>query len=223
MEVWEELTDEEALIAEFERMEVLLTGHFVLTSKPEGSEYRRHSSAYVNKDVVSSYPYDLADIIDNLVDEPRFKGIDLVVAPAVGAIPFGVLLASAATSRFAYAELKDGKMVFGRGFDLLVKAAKRIVLVEDIVTSGSTVKLMIEAVKELGKEIEKVVVLWQRGELNLDDVEVISLVKREYPVWIAEECEPCKQGIRPNTNVGHGKEFLAEFGEDPANWPANKQ
>lgn len=217
-----ETSYEEELVAEFERMGALLEGHFVLTSRPDGSPNRRHGNAYVNKDVISSFPNDVYEIAGYVADQNSWHGkVDLVVAPAVGAIVFGSMIANAAGARFAYAEPDGDELVFNRGFASLIKPGVRVVIAEDIVTSGSTVSKMIEAVQKLGGEVVAVIILWQRGEVDLKGVPIIALVKKEYSTSTAEECELCREGVRPNTDVGHGAEFLEEFGDDPAKWPAN--
>lgn len=215
---------EEVMIKKFEEMGALLTGHFVLTSRPDDSPHRRHSSAYVNKDVISSFPDVVEAIAIDLVDSERwFRDIDVVVAPAIGAIVFGSMLASEIECRFAFAEPEDDKMVFKRGFSNLINLNRKVVIVEDIVTSSGTLKKMIAAVKALGGEIVGVVVMWQRGPIEISEgIKVVSLVNKEYPVYRAEDCELCHQGITPNTEVGHGREFLLEFGTISTNWPANK-
>lgn len=225
---WEnEFATEDGIITLLKRIGALLSGHFVLTSRPEGSLYRRHSSVYVNKDALSCEPEYVHNIAIDLVNSQScFEevGVDVVVAPAIGAIVLGAFVAEQAGSNFAYAEPDgDDKMVFKRGFDKLISHGKKVVIVEDIVTSGATLKKMVTAVRELDGEIVAVLILWQRGGEDIpEDVKIISVVTKEYPVWAAEECELCKAGVNISTEVGHGEEFLREFGIASDSWPANR-
>ena len=176
---------EETLIHDLEEMGALLTGHFVLTSSPEGSSYRRHSGHYVNKDAVSSSPLRVYEIADAVSHREDLGDLDIVTAPAVGGIVFGSMMALALETQFAYAEPDGEELVFKRGFDNLIKTSTRVLIVEDIITSGETVSQMISAVQNLGGEVAGVVVLWQRGEVDLGDVKLISVVKKQFPAWDA--------------------------------------
>src|SRR3972149_3568106 len=218
--------DEEDIIEDIKNLDALLEGHFVFTSG-------RHGNAYVNKDLISTEPPLLADLaeesyeqIKDLVDQGQ---IQVVACAAVGAIPFAVLLARRCVVLFAYAEPFKGELseglgpvfAFYRGFDQVVRG-KKVLVAEDIITPGGTVEAVKKAVEELGGEVVGISCIWLRGE-NTFTVPLEALVTKQFPSWSAQECLPCRNGIPISIEVGHGREFLQEFGENPANWPANRR
>lgn len=108
--------------------------------------------------------------------------------------------------------VRSGGFVIKRGYDKLV-ADKRVLVVEDILTTGGSVKKVIEAVRAIGGEVVGLAALCNRGKVTAEMVanppRLFALASPELRSWREEECELCAQGIPINTNVGRGKEFLA--------------
>lgn len=211
---------QESIIREFEEVGALLEGHFVLTSG-------RHSDRFVSKDMVSSDPQLVARLAATVRDtHPDWQGeFDVVAAPAVGAIAFGSALGAEFGTRFAFAEANADKteMVFGRGFAKLIKG-KRVLIAEDIITRGKTVRQMIAAVEKKGGTVFAVTLLWLREASDIEGYAVEPLVAKTLPTWAAEDCQLCRGGRPITTEYNkHGQEFLDEFGVDPAGWPANRR
>ena len=127
----------------FEECGALLKGHFVLSSG-------RHADTYLNKSLVSRFPEPterlgraLADMIGKLDDTPT-----AVVAPAMGAILFGYEAARAMDLPFMYTERENGEFTFRRGFGL--DQGQKVIVVEDIISTGLSARECVDAVKKAG-------------------------------------------------------------------------
>lgn len=219
--------DESYTVSGFESQGAIHVGHVVLTGRPEGAFLRRHSSHYANKDLAAFNPQfvrGLAKLAWHRLTDEGVPFPDVVVAPAVGAITFGAMLGEVYGTSFAYCEDDENdkdRMVFKRGFGPRIRAGMKVVVAEDIISSGGTVLKTIEAVRQQGAKVVGVAVEWQRGSLETD-VPVVALAKKQFPMWPGDECDLCRKNQPVDHEPGHGVEFLNEFGEDPANWPANK-
>jgi orotate phosphoribosyltransferase len=180
----------------------------------------RHGSSYVNKDAL--YPHTAATSAVCARFAQRFAAmeIDVVAGPTVG----GVILAqwtahhlSAILGRevlavFAEEEQAEGerRRVFRRGYDALV-AGKRVLVVEDILTTGGSVRLVVEAVAACGGTVLGVGALCNRGGVRAEDIgapELFTLSEVPLASFAAEECPLCREGVPINTRVGKGAAFL---------------
>jgi orotate phosphoribosyltransferase len=195
--------------------EVVVDGHFVLKSG-------RHSSVYVNKDMLYTDSERIAllcmDLGQPFVDRkhPEIQ-VQVVVGPAIG----GVILAhcvakhlsfdSADTVRSLFAD-KDGEgFVIKRGYDKFV-TGKRVLVVEDILTTGGSVRGTVEAVRKVGGEVVGVAAICNRGRLTAETLGVPrlrSLVEMDLETWAENDCPLCRERIPVNTDVGHGKALLS--------------
>jgi orotate phosphoribosyltransferase len=73
-----------------------------------------------------------------------------------------------------------------------------VLLVEDLVSSGTTLKLLVHLVERHGGQVVGVGCLWRRTSVVVDDTPVFSLVSRDFPTYAAEECPLCKRGVPLN-------------------------
>ncbi|MDI6900294.1 MAG: orotate phosphoribosyltransferase [Anaerosomatales bacterium] len=179
-----ELTDAEVLAA-FEESGAVLAGHFQLTSG-------RHSATYIQCARVLEDPAlttRLAAEIARRVGD-RF---DLVAAPAVGGIIIGFAVAQALGVKFIFSERQDGRMVFRRSFDVPEDA--RVLVVEDVVTTGGSVAEVVELVRSAGGEAAAVASLIDRGGEKAFDVTYHPLLRLDVESWEPSACELCAAGI----------------------------
>jgi len=130
-------------------------------------------------------------------------GVEAVVSPAVGAIPFGFAVALAAGSRFLYAERQDGAMTLRRGFSL--RAGERVLVVEDVVTTGGSAAEVAALVRDSGAELLGVAALVDRSD-GTTGLPLRALVRIEAQTYAPEECPLCRDG-RPLES--HGSRHLA--------------
>ena len=195
-----------------ERVGAFKKGHFVFTSG-------LHSDTYINKDSVYPYTRETSLLCRAFAEKFADKEIDVVVGPAVGA---------AILSQWTAHHLSEirGKNVFGvyadkdgaggfilkRGYDK-VSAGKRVLVVEDLVTTGGSVKKVVDALRAIGAQVAGVAVLCNRGNVPKSAVgdpdEFYALVNVELDTWTDGSCPLCERHVPINTDMGHGKEYLA--------------
>jgi orotate phosphoribosyltransferase len=181
----------EELLATLEKHGAVLHGHFKLTSG-------RHSDVYVQKQMILSYPRITAvlgkAIAERFVDEK----FETVMSPAVGAILLGNAVAFAADARFVFTEREGDAMKLRRSQALA--QGERVLIVEDIVTTGGSVAEVIEVAKAADAEVVGVVSLVDRT-MTPPAFELQSLLKLTARDWAPEDCPMCADG-RPIDSPG---------------------
>jgi orotate phosphoribosyltransferase len=177
------MTDADVLGA-FEDSGAILSGHFVLTSG-------RHSARYVQCARVLEDPALTTRFAREMVRRlgARAAAIDLVAAPAVGGIIIGFAVAQALGTRFIFSEREQGAMTLRRGFQ--VPEGARVLVVEDVVTTGGSVAELIELVRTAGGEVVDVVSLIDRGGQKAFDARYQPLLRLEVDSWHADDCALC--------------------------------
>ena len=172
----------------------IMNGHFLLTSG-------LHSPHYVEKVNVLQHPKYTQRLCEAMAEKFKDAEIETVVGPVTG----GVLLAhetgKALGTRAIFTERENGKMTFRRGFSL--HPGERVLIVEDIVTTGGSIREVIDVVKEHGGVPVAVSMLVDRsgGKANFGDVPSTALLHMDVETYSPEECPLCKQGI-PMTKRG---------------------
>jgi orotate phosphoribosyltransferase len=139
----------------FKSTGALLEGHFILTSG-------RHSRSYFQCAKVLQYPEYLTAFSVMIADEFESKEPDLIISPAVGGIVLGTEVGTQLGSRTIFAERKNGKMIIRRGFE--ISSNEKVLIVEDVITTGGSVKEVINLVEKSGGEIIGVGVLVDRSD-----------------------------------------------------------
>jgi len=165
----------------------LREGHFKLASG-------RHSRTLLQISLVLQYPKFLEILCEELAR--RFKGeeIDVVVAPAVGGILVAYEVARVLGTRCIFAEREEGKMVFKRGFDL--EEDENALVVEDLITTGGSVRELMEAVRERGGTVRGVgIILDRSGGKAHFGVRTETLIALECQSWDPAECPLCREGV----------------------------
>ncbi len=173
----------------------VLNGHFRLSSG-------RHSDVFVQKFRVFEDPRLTQRFGEMLARLFRERGFDCVASPAVGAIPLGFATALAADTRFVIAEREAGAMTFRRGFTLAPH--ERVLVVEDVVTTGGSALEVVEAVRSAGASPVGVGALIDRSDPArgpLRGVRFEALLKLETTSYAPEECPMCRAG-EPLTDPG---------------------
>ena len=169
----------------FKESGALLEGHFVLTSG-------RHSSSYFQCAKVLQYPKYLEMFSNEIASHFQDFEIDLVISPAVGGIVIGTEVGIVMKKRTIFAEREDGKMRFRRGFN--IKEKEKILIVEDVITTGGSVKEVMQLIEKSGGVIEGVGVIVDRSsgsvvlhqnQISLASLEVKSYNLNEIPAELA--------------------------------------
>jgi orotate phosphoribosyltransferase len=188
------------------------SGHFVFTSG-------LHADTYVNKDAMYPYTHDVSRLCRAIAERFADAGIEAVIGPAYGAIILSTWTAhhlselSGKQIFGVYAD-KDGQggFIIKRGYDKLIESKKTLV-VEDLTTTGGSIKKIVEEARKVGAEIVGVIAICNRGGVTSaqvgDPPRFESLVDVHLEQWPESECVLCERGIPVNTDIGHGREFLA--------------
>lgn len=207
------MLDEDFLIEQFKKHNVVSEGHFLLTSG-------RHSDVYVNKDVIYAIPslfsfvvYSFFNILTNsgheydVVTGPAIAGAILAAPIAINLDKIFVYPEKAFVSRFVgfphNKVVKTKIMEFNRGYDKVVKD-KRVFIVEDVITTGGSVQRTIDAVKLCGGKCVGVLAIWNREGWTPNGFELVSLINKSTESWTAGTCLLCRNHIplvNPKTGV----------------------
>lgn len=189
---------------------ILPDSHFVGTSG-------LHFDTYVNKDFLYPHTEEASKIGKFFAEKYKDKNIEVVVGPALGGIILSHCTAhhlSNITGREVlglYTEKNtDGVQIFTRGYDKFV-SGKRVLIVEDIVTTGGSLLKTAKAVKEAGGELIGVCAMVNKNKdftNKIEDVDFEFLASLYVDTYEASLCPLCKNGVPINTTVGHGKKFL---------------
>jgi orotate phosphoribosyltransferase len=178
-----------------------------------------HGSCYINKDAIYPHTALIARLCKAIADSFVFQKVDAVIAPAIG----GVILSQWTAHRLSelnghevlalYAEKDEdgGTFIIKRGYDKLI-SGKRVLVVEDVLTTGGSVRKVIKATRNAGGEVVGLGTICNRGNVTPEDVGVSklkSLIDINLKTWEEQMCPLCKEGVPINTDVGHGAEFLA--------------
>ena len=180
------MTDDEILAA-LKTADAIRTGHFVLTSG-------RHSGTYVQCARILEDPALTTELARAAVERlPDGLNIDLVAAPAVGGLIIGFAVAQALGVKFIFSEREQGTMVFRRAFEVPLGA--RVLVVEDVVTTGGSVGEVIDLVVSGGGTVVGVVSLIDRGGKKKFDAQYWPLLKLEVESWEPDACSLCAADV----------------------------
>lgn len=175
----------ERLLEELRERGALLDGHFRLSSG-------RHSPGFVQKFRMLEDPAFLADVVTSLLAKMPKTEIGVVVSAAVGGIVLGYECARQLGTRAIFVEKADGVATFRRGF--FVAPGERILIVEDVVTTGLSVREVIAVVNEQGGEVVLVGALVQRAPVDLG-VPLVPLLELAIESYDPADCAQCASGI----------------------------
>ena len=185
-------------------------GHFVFTSG-------LHADTYINKDAIYPHTKAVSQLCKEMAHRFADEHIDVVIGPAYGAIILSTWTAYHLTEMRGrdvygvYADKVESGLAIRRGYDKLI-AGKRTLVVEDLTTTGGSIKKVIEAARAAGADLVGAVAICNRGDVTKDQIgdpaRFEALVNIQLDQWQADECELCANNIPINTDIGHGAEYL---------------
>lgn len=176
----------------------LKEGHFKLTSG-------LHSSRYVDKFKILSKPRLASLLLTEMAERWKSNDIELVVGPAVGGIILSYEIARQLGCDGIFLERKNGKMALSRGFS--IEKSQRILIVEDVVTTGGSVNEVCEVLKQLGGEIAGISLMVDRSGGKIDfGIKTDSLIQLELKLFEPESCPMCSDEIELETPGSSGKD-----------------
>ena len=183
----------------FMRSGALMEGHFKLTSG-------LHSPQYVNKFNLLSKPQYAAPLLEEMASRWRDKEVEIVVGPAVGGIILSYEIARHLNISGIFLERKKGAMTLSRGFE--IKPNQRVLVVEDVVTTGASVKEVCDVVSKAGGDLIGISLMVDRsgGKANFD-IETDSLMTLDLEAYDPDDCPLCDSGTALSTLGSTGKKL----------------
>lgn len=167
----------------------ILEGHFLLTSG-------LHSGMYVEKFQVLQYPKATEKLCEGFAEKFKNEKIDVVIGPVTGGIILAHETAKHFGTRAIFAERDNGRMTIKRGFE--IQPGERVLIVEDIVTTGGSVMEVIDVVREWGGIVAGVAMLVDRSGGTVDfGVPAKALLTLKIDTFTPENCPLCKAGTPP--------------------------
>jgi len=189
--------------------DAMLEGHFKLSSG-------NHSQYYLQSAKVLEDPKTAMKLANALAEQIKASGVmvDTVCSPAIGGLIAGFALAQALDARYIFTERVGGEMTLRRGFD--VKADEKILICEDIITTGGSAMEAAAAVEALGADVVAFAALANRGFCKREhsaleakpncklpaDLPFFALADFDFEMYAPEECPMCKAGgeaIKPGS------------------------
>ncbi len=190
---------------------VITDDHFVYTSG-------KHGSVYINKDALYPHTEKSSQVGQMFAEKFKDQDIDVVAAPALG----GIILSQWTAYHLSKLKNKevlgiytektpDKNQIFTRGYDKLVKG-KNVLVIEDLTTTGGSVKKVVDSVKAAGGNVVEVCVMVNRDPDNVTSETVgatfSSLGVLKASAMDEKDCTLCKNNVPINTTVGHGKKYM---------------
>jgi orotate phosphoribosyltransferase len=176
----------EQILEHFRQTNALLEGHFMLSSG-------LHSPKYLQCALALQYPSDAVKFGRAIAEHFTDANIETVASPAIGGLIIGFAVAQALNVRFIWTERQNGEMTVRRGFS--VKEDERILVVEDVITTGGSTRECITALESHGAKVTNAASIIDRSNGTADvGVKRIALVSLEVPSYKTEDCPMCKNG-----------------------------
>ncbi len=170
-----------------EECDALTEGHFLLSSG-------KHSNKYCQCAKLMQYPDRTEIVISIIADKVKDLGIDIVVGPAMGGITAAYELGKQLGIRAMFAERENNIMTFRRGFE--IEAGERVLVIEDVVTTGKTAIELATIVESYGGIVLGVGCIVDRKSSDLT-LPIYSAVELEFETYNSDNCPLCKTGSRP--------------------------
>ena len=186
--------------------------HFVATSG-------KHLDAYLNKDAIYPHTRAVSAVCKAMAELFADANIEAVVGPSLG----GIILSQGTAYHLSeitgrnilgiYTEKNESKdQILTRGYDALVRG-KRVLVVEDILTTGGSLAKVVRTVKAAGGNVVAACAMVNRDPDKIDETVIgaplNTLANLRLPAWDEADCPMCKQNVPINTTVGKGHEYLA--------------
>ena len=197
---------------------ILTDDHFVYTSG-------KHGSVYINKDFLYPHSKETSLVAKMFAEKFKDKDIDVVAAPAVGGTILStwtayhlsrlkkkeVLSVYTEKDKGTTASAAESEQMFRRGYDKFIKG-KKVLVLEDLTTTGISVKKTVNAIKNTGGKVVAVCVMVNRDPKNITTKTVgapfYSLGVFPAVAYPENNCPLCQKEIPINIKIGHGKKFV---------------
>ena len=190
------IMNSENILEHFKQTDALLEGHFILSSG-------LHSRKYLQCALALQYPSDAAKFGQAIAEQFTDSNIETVASPAIGGLMIGYAVANALNVRFIWTERENSAMTLRRGFS--IKKNERILVVEDVITTGGSTRECIEALEKNSAKIIGAASIIDRSNGKADvGVPRIALASLEVPSYKPEDCPMCARGeiaVKPGSRL----------------------
>ena len=179
----------EEVMKKFEQAGAIQKGHFKLTSGV-------HSDTYIQCAQVMQHPEFMHNLCSELGKKFRGDDIDVIVGPAIGGIIMAHVMARVLGPwvRAIFTERENGRMNLRRSFEII--QGEKVLVVEDVTTTGSSVREVMDIVRSRGGKVVGVGVLIDRSGGKVDfGIKTEKLLTVDIKTYLPEECPLCKKGI----------------------------
>lgn len=198
----------------------IVTGSHFVYAKGE------HGHTYVDKEALYPHTADIATICRMMAQCFADSPVKTVIGPAIG----GIILSQRVAESLCflcdrevvslYAEKAGDGTFTVRTPWLRHLSGRHVLVVEDILTTGGSVHNVVELVRRHNGNVVGVAAICNRGQVTADAIGNVprleALVDITLDKWPKESCPLCQQGMPINTELGHGKDFLAQQSQQPA-------
>ncbi|WP_018294168.1 orotate phosphoribosyltransferase [Mariprofundus ferrooxydans] len=187
--------NEQDMLAMYEKAGALLNGHFILSSG-------RHSARYLQSALVLMDLNNATELARELIKKVDASTVDMVVSPAIGGLVIGQEVARQLNKPFLFTERKEGEMQLRRGFS--IPEGSRLLVVEDVITTGGSVRECMVVVREHGGVPVKVLAVVDRapGVEGRFDVPYATALTLDVETYAADACPLCIDGGVPAIKPG---------------------
>lgn len=175
------------ILEKFHKAGALLEGHFILSSG-------LHSPKYLQCALALQSPADAGVFGEAIAQQYFSEAIETVASPAIGGLVIGFATAQGLGVRFIWTERENGVMTLRRGFS--VREGERILVVEDVITTGGSTRECIDVLEKQGAKVAAAASIVDRSNGTADvGVPRVSLVSLDVPSYKPEDCPLCAAGV----------------------------
>ncbi|MEG1886675.1 MAG: orotate phosphoribosyltransferase [Oscillospiraceae bacterium] len=180
------MLSEERVLEILKSAGVLMEGHFLLTSGRHSNRYLQCAKIFRNTQYSEELCRDLAEQFIN-------ENVELVIGPAIGAIQMAYEVSRHIGCENFFTERENGVMTLRRGFS--IRPGQRVLVVEDVVTTGGSVREVVDIVRAAGGVVVGVGVVVDRTGGKIDfSVPIKSVISIDVESWEADKCPLCAEG-----------------------------
>ena len=180
------MISEKRVLEVLKEADVLQEGHFLLTSGRHSNKYMQCAKLFRNAKFSE-------ELCSALAQQFMKEKIDIVIGPALDAVQMAYEVSRTLSCENFFTERYNGFMALRRGFVIVPK--QRVLVVEDVVTTGGSVREVIDIVKDQGGVVVGVGVIVDRTGGNIDfGVPLKAVISVKIESWEAEDCPLCKNG-----------------------------
>jgi orotate phosphoribosyltransferase len=164
----------------------------------------QHTTEYIEKTLVTTEPSFTEGLGAVIAKHFAPWPVDVVLSTGPAALILSHCVARAHPSRpvvvYGMKGMASGKrrVTLPVEFQRLIREGTKVLLVEDLVSTGSTLELLIDLVEQMGAQVVGVGCLWRRTSVELNGKPGFSLVSRDFPTYSPEDCPLCRRGVPLN-------------------------